>query len=120
MVKSFRGVEVDMNKLAKKYEKTIALGNAHFNGKGDLIGRGGKIIKTREEQLKEYSEANVKTQQGTVMLSDDGSENELLPTVDENSSPAKRGRKPKEENKENVKEDKEPDFIPDEAWFMAV
>lgn len=114
MVKSFRGVEVDINKLAKKYEKTIALGNAHFNGKGDLIGRGGKVIKTREEQLKEYTEANVKTQQGTVMLSDDGSENELLPTVEESSSPSvKRGRKPKEENVD--KEDKEPDFIPDEA-----
>lgn len=107
MVKSYRGVEVDLNALAKKYEKTIALGNAHFNGKGDLIGRGGKVIKTREEQLKEYEEANVKVQKGTVMLSDDGSENDTLPSVEENA-PARRGRKPKEA------EDKEPDFIPDE------
>ena len=74
MVKSFRGVEVDFNALSKKYEKTVALGNSHMNAKGDLLGRGGKIIKTREEQLKAYDEAKLQRQEGKVMLGDDGKE----------------------------------------------
>lgn len=58
MAVSYRGKQVDMVSLAKKYEKTIALGNAHMNGRGDILGKGGKIVKTREEQLAEYYEGN--------------------------------------------------------------
>ena len=58
MAVSYRGKQVDMVSLAKKYEKTIALGNAHLNGRGDILGKGGKIVKTREEQLAEYYEGN--------------------------------------------------------------
>jgi hypothetical protein len=58
MAVSYRGKQVDMVSLAKKYEKNVALGNAHMNGRGDIIGHGGKIVKTREEQLAEYYEGN--------------------------------------------------------------
>lgn len=58
MAISYRGKQVDMVSLAKKYEKNIALGNAHMNGRGDIIGHKGKIVKTREEQLAEYYEGN--------------------------------------------------------------
>jgi len=54
MAVSYRGKEVDMVSLAKKYEKNVALGNAHMNGHGDILGKGGKIIKPREKQLTEY------------------------------------------------------------------
>jgi predicted ATPase len=57
MVRSFRGKEVNMLALAKKNEHKIALGNASMNSKGDIIGKGGIIIKTREEQLREYEES---------------------------------------------------------------
>ena len=50
---SYRGQPVDMDALAKKFEKEIALGNARMNAKGDIVGKGGKIIKTREQQLAE-------------------------------------------------------------------
>lgn len=60
MARSYRGKDVDMISLAKKYEKTVALGNAHMNGRGDILGKGGKIVKTREEQLAEYYEGNQK------------------------------------------------------------
>ena len=62
MARSYRGKEVDMVSLAKKNEQTIALGNAHMNGRGDLLGKGGKVVKTREEQLKEYYEGNRMTE----------------------------------------------------------
>lgn len=58
MVKSFKGREVDMQALAIKNEKTVAIGNANMNAKGDILGKGGKIIKTREDIIKEYYEAN--------------------------------------------------------------
>lgn len=74
MVKSYRGKEVDMISLAKKNEKTVALGNAHMNGRGDRLGRGGKIIETREEMLEKYYNANT-IQQATVNMKDNIEEN---------------------------------------------
>lgn len=65
MAISFRGKNVDIVSLAKKYEKEVALGNAHMNGRGDILGEGGKVTKTREEMLKEYHESN-KTETKTV------------------------------------------------------
>ena len=63
---SYRGQPVDMDALAKKFEKEIALGNARMNAKGDIVGKGGKIIKTREQQLAEYKEANAPIKTGKV------------------------------------------------------
>jgi hypothetical protein len=74
MVKSYRGKEVDMISLAKKNEKTVALGNAHMNGRGDRLGRGGKIVETREEMLEKYYNANT-IQQATVNMKDNIEEN---------------------------------------------
>ena len=68
MVKSYRGKEVDIVSLAKKNEKTVALGNAHMNG------RGGKIVETREEMLEKYYNANT-IQQATVNMKDNIEEN---------------------------------------------
>lgn len=59
MVKSYRGNEVDMVALAKKYEKNLALGNMNSNGRGDKIGKGGVILKSREEILKDAKESLV-------------------------------------------------------------
>lgn len=74
MVKSYRGKEVDMISLAKKNEKTVALGNAHMNGRGDRLGRGGKIVETREEMLEKYYNANT-IQQATINMKDNIEEN---------------------------------------------
>lgn len=54
MALSFRGHQVDMVSLAKKNEKVVALGNANMNGRGDILGKGGKIVKTREEVLADW------------------------------------------------------------------
>lgn len=77
MVKSYRGKEIDMVSLAKKNEKTVALGNAHMNGRGDILGRGGKIIETREETLKKYYDANT-FQQASVNLKNNEEENKQI------------------------------------------
>jgi len=39
-------------------EKAQAVGNMQVNANGDDIGPDGKIIKTREQKMKEYYNAN--------------------------------------------------------------
>jgi len=48
-----RGKEVDMMKLVKQNEMTVAVGNAGVNARGDKLGPDGQIVKTREEILSE-------------------------------------------------------------------
>ena len=52
--RSMQGKQVDMDLLRKKNELTPAVGNARVNARGDELGPGGKIIKKREEVVKEY------------------------------------------------------------------
>lgn len=56
--KSLRGKEVDIEKLALRNEKTPAIGNMKVNARGDQLGPGGEIIKTREEILADYYKNN--------------------------------------------------------------
>ena len=51
---SMQGKKVDMDLLRKKNELTPAVGNARVNARGDELGPGGKIIKKREDVVKEY------------------------------------------------------------------
>jgi hypothetical protein len=55
---SLRGKEVDMEKIGLRFEKTPAVGNMKVNARGDEIGEGGKIIRTREQVLQDYYSQN--------------------------------------------------------------
>lgn len=52
--KSARGKDIDMEKLGLKHETTPAVGNLKVNARGDQLGPGGKINKTREQVLADY------------------------------------------------------------------
>jgi lysyl-tRNA synthetase class I len=54
MVKSAKGKDIDMSALREVNGRSVAIGNARMNAQGDLLGRGGKIVKTREELAREY------------------------------------------------------------------
>ena len=56
--KSMRGRIVDMDLLSKKNELTPAVGNARVNARGDELGPGGKIVRKREDIIREYYEQN--------------------------------------------------------------
>jgi hypothetical protein len=43
------GKYIDMDAIKTKNETIIAVGNSRTNARGDLLGPGGKIIKTRDE-----------------------------------------------------------------------
>jgi hypothetical protein len=55
---SVRGKEIDMEKLSLRNEKTPAVGNVRVNARGDELGPGGKIIRTREQVLQDYYNQN--------------------------------------------------------------
>ena len=48
------GKLVDMDTLALKNETVIAVGNMNVNARGDQLGEGGSIVKTREEIMTEH------------------------------------------------------------------
>jgi hypothetical protein len=55
---SVRGKEIDMEKLSIKHETTPAVGNIKVNARGDELGPGGKIVRTREQILADYYKNN--------------------------------------------------------------
>lgn len=54
MYRTARGKMVDFETLRLKNELTPAVGNMRVNARGDQLGPGGKIVKTREEMLDEH------------------------------------------------------------------
>lgn len=55
---SVRGKEIDMEKLSLRHEKTPAIGNMKVNARGDELGEGGKVVRTREQVLADYYAQN--------------------------------------------------------------
>lgn len=54
--KSMQGKQIDMDLLRQRNELTPAVGNAQVNARGDELGPGGKIIRKKEEVLRDYYE----------------------------------------------------------------
>ena len=52
--KTMQGKTVDMDLLRQRNELTQAVGNAKVNARGDELGPGGKIIRKKEEVLRDY------------------------------------------------------------------
>jgi len=64
MTKTFRtalGKHLDMDSLRLAHEETIAIGNMKVNARGDELGPGGKIVKTRNQVMDEYYKLNTPT-----------------------------------------------------------
>jgi hypothetical protein len=63
---SVRGKEIDMEKLSLIHETTPAVGNIKVNARGDELGPGGKIVRTREQILADYYKDNPRAIQEEV------------------------------------------------------
>lgn len=59
-VTSMKGKQIDFNAIREAHGATIALGNARMNARGDIIGRGGAVVKTKETVVRDYYENNPK------------------------------------------------------------
>jgi hypothetical protein len=53
-----QGKLVDMSVLQAKNERTRAVGNMKVNARGDEIGEGGRVVRTREQVLADYYAQN--------------------------------------------------------------
>ena len=56
--RSARGEAVDIDMVRLANESTIAIGNMRTNARGDQLGAGGKVIKTRAQVMAEYHKLN--------------------------------------------------------------
>jgi len=52
-----QGNKIDMDSIISKNEKVIAVGNKKVNARGDQLGAGGKIVKTRDQVMREQQQA---------------------------------------------------------------
>lgn len=66
IVRSHKGKIVDVSSILAQNSKVIAAGNMKVNARGDLLGQGGKIIKTKEQLAVEYFDKNPKAVQHVV------------------------------------------------------
>jgi hypothetical protein len=48
------GKYVDMDRLRLTNEDTIAVGNMRVNARGDELGFGGEVVRTRNEVMRDY------------------------------------------------------------------
>jgi hypothetical protein len=55
---SMQGKQIDMEKLQLRNELAPAIGNMKVNARGDELGAGGKIVRTREQILQDYYKNN--------------------------------------------------------------
>lgn len=53
-----QGKPVDIDVLRLRNEETIAIGNMKVNARGDELGPGGVVVKTRNELMDDYYASN--------------------------------------------------------------
>lgn len=56
-----QGRELDIEKIRLQHEQVPALGNMRVNARGDQLGPGGKILRTREQIMDEHYRTTNKT-----------------------------------------------------------
>jgi hypothetical protein len=54
-----QGRQLDIEKLRLQNESVPAIGNMRVNARGDQLGPGGKVVKSREQMLDDHYKTNV-------------------------------------------------------------
>lgn len=112
--KTAQGRTIDLDLLIKRNELTPAVGNAKVNARGDELGPGGRIIRKREEVVKDYynkSSKPVANEQVKAKPKADevsAEELEMLKEFDEEPVPQKKSTSTK---KEEWIEDEDGNFV---------
>lgn len=94
--KTNRGMSIDYEVLMAQNETATAIGNMSVNARGDVLGAGGHIVKTRNQVIQEYHQTVAKTQQ-SVSIS-------TIPEEEFFQTPAQIMEKLKEEKAEKEQE----------------
>lgn len=72
--RSANGRIVDMEALRLSNESTVAIGNMNVNARGDELGPGGKVVKSKAERMNELYALH-------TMVPTDSKEQVSMPTV---------------------------------------
>ena len=56
--RSALGKTIDMDNLRLANEETIAIGNMKVNARGDELGAGGQVVRTRNQVMDDYYRLN--------------------------------------------------------------
>lgn len=112
--RTMQGKQIDMDLLRKKHELTPAVGNVRVNARGDELGPGGKIIRKREDIIKEYYANNpnavVDQEPVPVVAQPEAEQVEMQKQTD--SKPVTRAQLAEELDDEEWVEDEDGNFIP--------
>lgn len=65
--KTAKGQTIDMDRLRLQNETAIAVGNTGTNARGDQLGKGGIIIKTKAQIMQEYYASNMAVADNTPL-----------------------------------------------------
>ena len=112
-----RGNMIDMDALMLKNEEEIALGNMKVNARGDKLGPGGKIVRKREDVLRDYYEDNVPATEFETPVQPAKEEVDEAPAVQveevkkSSSIKTKAGKTKAETAEEDWVEDKDGNFV---------
>lgn len=94
------GKEIDMVALMTKNETQPAVGNAKMNARGDELGPGGRIVRTRADVVADYYEDNPNAKKTVRPAVVDTADNDTISvseslTIDEAvpSAPTRRSKK---------------------------
>ena len=93
---TMQGKQIDMDLLRKKNELTPAVGNARVNARGDELGPGGKIIRKREDIVKEYYKTQPVSEEPPL----------AQPQPAETAQPVEKSAKPKTSRKTTKAQEK--------------
>jgi len=66
--KTANGRQIDVDRIRLNNEEVIAVGNLRVNARGDQLGAGGKIVKTRDQLMKEYYALNTPVAQDDQVI----------------------------------------------------
>jgi hypothetical protein len=112
--KTMQGKQIDMDMLRKRNELTPAVGNARVNARGDELGPGGKIVRKREDIIKEYYTSNphAVVNQDPVRRNNDAAQ-ETVTQMNKisASNPTTRAQSAVEDSEEEWVEDDDGNFV---------
>jgi hypothetical protein len=98
------GKFIDINALKIQQEHTIAVGNARTNARGDLLGPGGAIIKTRDQIMTEFYQGQVGRPATSSTISHSTEQAQTQAVADIFANPAPTGFDHIKDSAENVSE----------------
>ena len=110
---TFQGKQIDMDTLRQRNELTPAVGNVRVNARGDELGPGGKIIKKREEVLRDYYEDNVAPTEFETPTADPITEPVVEPELETKVEDTKKSASTKAKPGKTKAESKEDEWVED-------